>query len=172
MFIFDGFKMKNNQSTHIHKYASTQEGISTCAFVLLRTCVRVYLCSCFLVFASGCAQVKQIQNLEPLLTLKGYADEKDAQEKWVLKENENFNALALSVKDQSINRFKDKESIRQQFGDPVLIEELTENNNPIQRWLYRHPIQKLATDRVYLYFDSNDQLLRSEYIISSSDDQK
>lgn len=141
----------------------------------MSTCIHVFLCSYLSVvvlFSAGCTQVKQVQNLDQLLVLKDYADEKDSQEKWVTEQAEKFKELAAAVENKSVNSFKDKESIRQQFGEPVLQEDIVENNIPVQRWLYRHPIQKLAEDRVYLYFDNKDQLVKAEHVVPSLDGQK
>ena len=120
----------------------------------------------------GCTQVKQVQNLDTLLVLKDYADEKEAQEKWVTEAVEKFKELIAAVEEHTVNNFKDKESIRQRFGQPVLQEDVFENNVLVQRWLYRHPIHKLADDRVYLYFDSKDQFIKAEHIVPTLDDQK
>ena len=119
------------------------------------------------VILSGCTQVKQLQNLDPLLTLKGYSDEKEGQEKWVSQEVKRFENILAAVKDKSVEHFSTQESFRQQFGEPVLVEHIPEGNTSIERWLYRHPIQKLATDRVYIFFDSNGHFLRYEHVTPS-----
>ena len=125
----------------------------------------------FLFLFSGCAQVKQLQNLDPLLTLKGYSDEKEAQEKWVVQEAGKFDSLVAAVQDKSAEHFSSQEAFLRRFGEPVLIEHLNEEGMLIERWLYRHPIQKLATDRVYIFFDQNGQLLRCEHAVPSAHDR-
>jgi hypothetical protein len=117
------------------------------------------------VILSGCTQVKQLQNIDPLLTLKGYSDEKEDQEKWIAQEAKRFENIVAAVKDKSVEHFSTQESFRQQFGEPVLIEHIPDGTASIERWLYRHPIQKLATDRVYIFFDSNGRFLRYEHIV-------
>lgn len=130
------------------------------------TCVPVYLCTClvFVLSLTGCTQIKQLQNLEPLLTLKDFSEEKDDQAKWVEMELGKFEALNTAVSDGSIKNFTTKEAIREQFGEPVVIDYQLENNITVERWLYRHPIQKLASDRLYFLFDSDGRLLRFERV--------
>jgi hypothetical protein len=135
------------------------------------TCVRVYLCS-YLIFLTGCTQLKQVQNLDQLLVLKEYSEEKEAQGKWIEQETENFNGILAAVRDGSIKNSPDRESIREQFGDPVIIENIEKDNAPVEQWLYRHPLQKLAFERVYLYFDSNGRLVRYEIVTPPNDGQK
>lgn len=114
---------------------------------------------------TGCTQVKQLQNIDPLLALKGYSDEKEDQEKWIVQEVQKFENILAAVKNKSIAQYSTQESFRQQFGEPVLIEHIMDGNASIERWLYRHPIQKLATDRVHVFFDLNGHLLRYEHIV-------
>jgi len=116
-----------------------------------------------MIILSGCAQARQIQNLDPLLTLKGYSDEKKDQERWVSQEAKRFENIVAAVKDRSVENFSTQESFRQQFGEPVLVEHIPDGNASMERWLYRHPIQKFATGRVYAFFDLNGHLLRCEH---------
>lgn len=111
---------------------------------------------------TGCTQVKQLQNLDPLLTLKDFSDEKDEQAKWVEGELVKFHKLIASIDDGSIKKYTTQESIRQEFGEPVVIDHLREKDTTLERWLYRHPIQKLATERVYFYFDTDGRFVRFE----------
>ena len=121
--------------------------------------------------ASGCTQVKQFQNLDELLVLKDYSDEKEAQGKWIDQETKRFELILAAAKDGSIKDFSTQMTIREHFGVPVLIEHVQEGGASVERWLYRHPIQKLAFDRVYIFFNSDGNLLRFENVVPSSDGQ-
>lgn len=123
--------------------------------------LKVLLAVCIL---SGCTQIKQIQNLDPLLTLKDFSDEKDDQARWVDGELQRFEGLMAAVQGGSIKEVTTKGSLREQFGAPVLADFVMENNRSVERWLYRHPIQKLAADRVYFYFDADGRILRFEHV--------
>lgn len=120
---------------------------------------------------AGCTQVKQLQNLDPLLTLKDFSDEKDSQQKWVDQEVARFELLLAAIDDGTIKDLATQEALRERFGDPVVVDQVQENNLTAQRWLYRHPIQKLASDRVYFFFDAEGHLLRSQRVIPSAHDQ-
>ena len=121
--------------------------------------------------ASGCTQVKQFQNLDELLVLKDYSDEKEAQGKWIDQETKRFELILAAAKDGSIKDFSTQRTMREHFGVPVLIEHVQEGGASVERWLYRHPIQKLASDRVYIFFNSDGNLLRFENVVPSSDGQ-
>jgi hypothetical protein len=118
-------------------------------------------------FSAGCMQVKALPHMDELLMLKGYSEEKDAQIKWVEGRKQVFEQLVSVVKDGSIKNYPSQESVVQAFGDPVLSDRIQQDNQPVTRWLYRHPIQKFATDRVYLYFNADGHLLKSELIPST-----
>ncbi len=133
----------------------------------MRPLILFLLCSILL----GCAKVGQLQHLDELLTLKAYSDEKDAQQKWVGEENKRFERLLAAVQNDSIQRYASRDAILKDFGSPVLTDIVEDKSQSLDRWLYRHPIQKFATDRVYLYFDSNDRLVKFEHVPSSSDGQ-
>ncbi len=132
--------------------------------------LRAYLCLLVVLFC-GCTQIKQIQNLDPLLTLKDFSDEKDSQQKWVDQEVERFELLLAAFDDGSIKSLTTQDALRERFGDPVVVDQIQENSFPAQRWLYRHPIQKLASQRIYFFFDANGHLLRSERVSPSVHEQ-
>lgn len=115
---------------------------------------------------AGCAQVKQIQNLDPLLTLKAYSDENEEQEKWVDHQQKQFDELLVAVKANSIDLGSTKEFLLKSFGEPVVVDHIKENDAVVERWLYRHPIQKLATQRVYFYFTDQERMIRYELVPS------
>jgi hypothetical protein len=115
-------------------------------------------------FSAGCMQAKALPHMNELLTLKAYSEEKDDQSKWVESRQKSFGLLLASVKDGSIKGYAGEDSIVRTFGEPVLKETVEDPGGPLTRWLYRHPIQKYATDRVYLYFTSDGRLTKSEHI--------
>jgi len=119
-------------------------------------------------FSAGCMQAKALPHMNELMTLKAYSEERDDQSKWVEGRQKAFNLLLASVKDGSIKDYSGRDSILQAFGEPVVKETIEDPDGPVTRWLYRHPIQKYATDRVYLYFTSDGRLVKSEHIPQES----
>jgi len=118
-------------------------------------------------FLSGCMQLKALPHMDELLTLKDYSDEKDGQAQWVGERQKAFEQLLSAVKDGSIKNYPSQDAVTAQFGQPVLSESVQDQGRSLTRWLYLHPIQKFATDRVYLYFTSDGHLLKSEHVQSS-----
>ena len=127
---------------------------------------------CLVIVAGGCTQLKQVQNLDELLVLKDYADERDSQEKWVAQEEKRFQSLLAEVEQGTLARDAGRDAIAAKFGEPVVKESVPDSDRPVERWLYRHPIQKLANDRVYLYFDDQGHLLRYEHVTPPSKAQQ
>jgi hypothetical protein len=114
----------------------------------------------------GCMQAKALPHMDELLVLKAYSDEKEAQRSWVGAENQKFERLLITVKDKSIKSYADQDAVLTEFGPPVISDHVKENDQTLTRWLYRHPIQRFATDRVYLYFSPDGHMLKSELIPS------
>ncbi len=117
--------------------------------------------------SAGCMQLKAVPHMDELLRIKDYSDEHDGQTAWIEGEVKKFNSLLAAVRDGSIKNYPNQNAVVTEFGQPVLADNVPESPQAVTRWLYRHPIQKFATDRVYLYFDINGQLLKSEHIPSS-----
>lgn len=155
-------------STQEHRTQERRRNISGFPVLFLCSCVFVLLCSQL----TGCTQLKQVQHLEPLLTLKDYSDENQAQGEWIDQEEAKFGLILEAARDGSIKSFHTKESVREQFGDPVVIENTERNSLPVEQWLYRHPIQKLAFEKVYLFFGADERLVRYEIVTPPNDGQK
>ena len=128
---------------------------------------RKFLVLAGLFFLGGCMQVKALPHMDELLTLKDYSDEKDGQAKWVEERQKVFEQLLSAVKDGSVKNYPSQDAVTAQFGRPVLSESVQDQGRSLTRWLYRHPIQKFATDRVYLYFTSDGHLKKSEHVPAS-----
>lgn len=113
---------------------------------------------------AGCTQLKQLQHLDPLLTLKDFSDEREGQAQWVEEKTKKFEELLAAVQEGSISKTETKESLSERFEQPIVIDHVNDQGYPVERWLYRHPIQKLAADRVYFYFNADGRFLRFERV--------
>lgn len=107
---------------------------------------------------SGCTIV---DNLDEISTLGQYSREKDAQHRDVKAIDDHYDALAKAIDQGHITDFKDQASFKHSFGEPITIKELPQGH---ERWLYRYAIYRLATTKVYLYFDRAGRLLKWEKI--------
>ena len=98
-------------------------------------------------FLTGCAKLAHLQEL---LTLKNYSEEKDRQNKYIEKREQQFDALCRSVKDGTITQRRDRQGVRREFGDPIYIKKTVPREGEV--WLYRYPAQWLGSAKVYLNF--------------------
>jgi hypothetical protein len=109
-------------------------------------------------------QAKALPHMNELLTLKSYSDEKEDQRQWVASKEEQFTHILKAVDDGSIKSYASQNAVIQEFGEPIIRDGIQDHGQVLTRWLYRHPIQRFASDRVYLYFSSDGHLTKSEHI--------
>ena len=100
-----------------------------------------------------------MNNLDELNTLGQYSREKDAQHRDVHAINERYDALVKVIDQGQMGAYQDEASWTRSFGDPILKKDLANSN---QRWLYRYAINRLAKDKVYVYFDRNGKMIKWE----------
>lgn len=122
----------------------------------------VLLCS-----LAGCAK---IEHMDELLALKSFSDNQDAQKKYLAKEELKFQKLLADIKAEKLSPGQNKSSIISVYGKPILTFEV--NNDPVvkKELMYRHPGQLLGSDKVFLYFDQKNKLVR--IAVSSNNLQK
>ena len=101
----------------------------------------------------GCVQVKMIPFLDQALILKEFSVEKDAQHKFVKLTDERFDKMREAAQSGAILKYKTAKDIVSAFGQPILIEGVTEQGVILERYLYRHAISKGENKKVYLYFN-------------------
>jgi len=110
---------------------------------------------------SGCAKVR---HLDQLLTLKGLADEQVQMNRYVKKQDENFESLVEEIQKGTRNRYSNKRKIRRAFGEPIFVRPVTDGDQELESWLYRYAAEFFGSEKVYLYFDASGSLVKSEYI--------
>jgi len=119
---------------------------------------RFLLISCLVLFAiQGCLFLP-----ESLKTLKSVGDSQDEIETYLARQAKLFNKLLASLKDEDLEPGISKKRFIQIYGEPVLTGEVTEPLGGV-KLLYRHPTKYFESDRVYLYFDQEENLVRWEY---------
>lgn len=113
----------------------------------------------FLVFSSGCAKLK---HLDQLLTLKAFSEEQDKLVSIVANQDKSFDLLRSSYLSGKLGSYQSKTDILKDFGKPILIE--ADKKGPISEiWLYRYSTKYFSSDKIYLYFDDKDKLSKIEY---------
>jgi len=110
---------------------------------------------------SGCAKV---QHLDQLLTLKGLADEQVKLGKYVDKQDQKFEMMLEEVKAGTLVQYLNKRKIVRTFGDPIYVKQVKRDDQELETWMYRYSTQFFDSEKVYLYFDSDDNLVESQYI--------
>jgi len=124
----------------------------------LRKIIIVFACC---VFFSGCAKMK---NLNQLLTLKDLADEQTRLNQHVKEEDQKFELMVDEQKAGTLDQYADKDEIIETFGKPIYVKNVIEEDVELEAWLYRYAAEFFGGEKIYLYFDNNGNLVKSEYI--------
>jgi hypothetical protein len=124
----------------------------------LRKIIAIVL-GCFVI--SGCAKVS---HMDQLLTLKGLADEQTKLNQYVEEQDQNFERMLAEAKAGTLEEYGNKKKIRRAFGEPVFARSVTGGDQELETWLYRYATRYFGADKVYLYFDPDGNLVRTEYI--------
>ena len=112
----------------------------------------------------GCTKVK---HLDQLLTLKGLADEQVVLGKYVDEQDEKFEKMLEEVKAGTLDQYLNKRKIMRTFGDPIYVKQVKKDDQELESWMYRYSTQFFDSEKIYLYFDPNDNLVESQYIGAS-----
>lgn len=108
----------------------------------------------------GCAKV---QHLDQLLTLKGLADEQAMLGRYVEAQDQKFELMIEEVKAGTLDQYLNKRKILKVFGDPIYIKHVSKNDRELESWLYRYSTEFFDSEKIYLYFDSDNNLVESQY---------
>lgn len=127
--------------------------------LLMKTRVLIFIL--LAAVCSGCAKVAQLQEL---LTLKGYSDEKVAEEKYIKAQDRKFEKLMAAVQGGTIKKYAKAAAVLKTFGDPVFIRPAVKDGAKCEEWLYRYTIKYFDSPKVYLYFDSKGKILSWEFL--------
>jgi len=114
-----------------------------------------------LIVLSGCAKV---QHLDQLLTLKSLADEQVVMSQYVEEQDQKFELMIEEIEAGTLNQYLNKKKILRTFGDPIYVKHVHKNDQELESWLYRYSTQFFDSEKIYLYFDPDDNLVESEYI--------
>ena len=99
---------------------------------------------------------------EGLRTLKSVGDSQDEISAYLAKQLRLFNQLLIDLDDEAIEPGISKERFMRIYGEPILSKEVSEPSGGTM-FLYRHPTEYFTSDRVYFYFDQEENLSNWEY---------
>lgn len=108
----------------------------------------------------GCAKVS---HMDQLLTLKGVADEQSRIGKFVEEQDRKFDQMVAEAKAGTLDQYMNKRKFVRAFGEPVVVTMVKEDDRELETWLYRHATEYFHADKIYLYFDDDGNLVRSEF---------
>ncbi len=111
-----------------------------------------------------CCGCSKVRHLDQLLTLKDLADEQAQLGQFVEEQDRNFELMLEEAKAGTLELYSNKGKVQQTFGDPVYARNVTEEDQELESWLYRYATQYFGAQKVYLYFDLDGNLVKSEYI--------
>ncbi|MCD4779166.1 MAG: hypothetical protein K8S27_01250 [Candidatus Omnitrophica bacterium] len=110
---------------------------------------------------TGCAHVS---HMDELLVLKGLADEQSDLQDYIDEEDDSFYAIKEAIDDKEVNRLKNQGEWVRLFGDPLFKDEVIEEGELLVRWLYRPASAMLDSDKVYVYFSQQGQIIKWDFI--------
>ena len=106
----------------------------------------------------GCAKVAHMQEL---LTLKALSDNQTQQAKYIEQQDKKFEKLLETLKAGQLQKYSNQKAILSAFGEPIF-KETTKDSS--QKWLYRYAAELFGSEKVYLYFDADGQLIHWKHI--------
>ena len=108
---------------------------------------------------SGCSA---ISNMDKLLTLKSLGDDQQQMQNYVDKQNKLFQKLLADSKEDRLTYGMSQRKFLRIYGEPVI--SWKSKRGPAEDvFLYRHPMKYFNSDKVYIYFDSSQQLISYDY---------
>ena len=111
--------------------------------------------------------------MQELLTLKAYSEGKDDQAKYVAERDKQFEQLLEHVKAGTLDQeFSTDRKIAEAFGPPILTRNVEWENQPVVLWLYRYQVKYFNSDKVYLYFDAQGNLIDAHDISGPSEPEE
>ena len=113
-------------------------------------------------------QAKQLQHLDELLTLQDMSKDRDQQIKYVDEQNKKFDQLLEVVNAGRLSEYSDKKKVVKAFGEPILAKSIVEDGQPAEEWLYRYATKYFNSDKIYLYFDGQGNLIRGQHVVPAA----
>ena len=126
--------------------------------------VRHAVCLLFVFLSAGCMQLKMLPHLDQAMTLQALSKDGDAQHKFVVETDRNFDAFQEAMRSGAIKKYKTSTQITKAFGLPITAKVVEKDGKLLHRWLYRYALQKTGPQKIYIYFNADGQLMDWEYI--------
>lgn len=109
---------------------------------------------------TGCAK---LEHLQELLTLQGLSDDRDQQDLYVQRQDENFERLLAAAKKNSLDQFSHKKKFLKAFGNPLFTEQVSLKGESMEKWIYRYATKAFGSPKVYVYFEKSGKMKHWQY---------
>jgi hypothetical protein len=113
-----------------------------------------------LLLTSGCATVA---HLDELLALKQIDNDQKQMDRCIKRQDAAFARLSADVHSGKIKKGILKQRIIAEYGEPIVTTSVNDGSSVVEVILYRHPTRYFDSDKIYLYFDASQKLVRIEY---------
>ncbi len=94
----------------------------------------------------------------PIRNLQALSKNIDQTQKYIDGQENKFKKLVADLQNNGLEKGFNKENILAKYGEPIFQKLVEINNNKLELWLYRRPVNISNSDRVYLYFDQQQLL--------------
>ena len=91
-----------------------------------------------------------------------FSRDKDNQKKIIQRVKDNYDALVAAINTQQMSSYTNQVDIRNKFGEPIAIKDIKVDGKKQQRWMYRYALIRESKDKVYVYFDERQSLIKYE----------
>ena len=109
---------------------------------------------------TACAK---LSHLPQLLTLKSMSENKDAQKKYVKKENESFEKVLAAFNSDTLSQYPDQAAVLKEFGKPLAQKKVVKDGQEVEKWVYRYSVRSFTPEKVQLFFNEKQELVSWEH---------
>lgn len=132
------------------------------------TMLRQFLICLSIFVLGGCAVTAHYQEL---VTLKKLNASQKEIEKDLSRQEALFAKLRKDLKNNKLKETMPQKRILEVYGEPVLSKRVESDQLIKEVFLYRHPTDFFSSDRIYLYFNYNEELVSWELKAGSGEEE-
>lgn len=109
------------------------------------------------IFICGCSTLSGINRLKELSL------NRDEQQAAIKKQEEQFKQLLKDFSSGKLEKGASQNKIMEIYGQPVITKKIKTDLTFKEELTYRHPAQFFGSEKIFLYFDSEDRLTEARY---------
>jgi hypothetical protein len=128
---------------------------------------RAFFPGVFLCFAAGCSS-----GWGNIMALRQYSAGQNEITRYVKRTESRFAVLVADIKNNNIKTGLKYNEVLSRYGEPVITWDMAAPSLASKKLLYRKPVNYFSTDRVYLYFNNYNNLVKWEYCPALKEDKE